>query len=160
MQQLAALVAGLGFACLERLLTMGPAGRYLEATFKANKDLPAGQVRPAVHQAATNLVGLLHVFIVVGHLASACRAPKRGTSITYGSSLTLSGSSTLLVHVCTGADDVQHLNTCKVSNMVASFAGAAGNLSSARPQNDQRQIIWYHINIHHHAGCGLRLLCT
>ena len=102
MQQLAALVAGLGFTCLERLLTMGPAGRYLEATFKANKDLPAGQVRPAVHQAATNLVGLLHVFIVVGHLASACRAPKRGTSITYGSSLTLSGSSILLTCIHRG----------------------------------------------------------
>ncbi len=75
MQQLAALAAGLGFTGVERLLTVGPAGRYLEATFKANKDLPASQVRPAVHQAATNLVGLLHVLIVVGHLASACVLP-------------------------------------------------------------------------------------
>lgn len=75
LQQLAALAAGLGFTCVERLLTVGPAGRYLEATFKANKGLPASQVRPAVHQAATNLVGLLHVLIVVGHLASACVLP-------------------------------------------------------------------------------------
>jgi len=96
MQQLAALAAGLGFTCVERLLTMGPAGRYLEATFKANKHLPASQVRPAVHQAATNLVGLLHVLIVVGHLASACSALSSGTPITYGSSLTLPGSSILL----------------------------------------------------------------
>ncbi len=96
MQQLAALVAGLGFTCVERLLTMGPAGRYLEATFKANKDLPARQIRPAVHQAATNLVGLLHVLIVVGHLPSACSAHKHGTPVTYDSSLTLSGSSSLL----------------------------------------------------------------
>ena len=96
MQQLAALVAGLNFTCVERLLTMGPAGRYLEAAFKANKELPASQVRPAVHQAATNLVGLLHVLIVVGHLASACSAHNRGTPVTCGSSLTLFGSSILL----------------------------------------------------------------
>ena len=75
---------------------MGPAGRCLEATFKANKGLPASQVRPAVHQAATNLVGLLHVLIVVGHLPSACSAHKYGTPVTYDSSPTLSGPSILL----------------------------------------------------------------
>ncbi|KAL0048290.1 hypothetical protein WJX82_000224 [Trebouxia sp. C0006] len=67
---------GLGFTCVERLLTVGPAGRYLEATFKANKGLPASQVRPAVHQAATNLVGLLHVLIVVPLAISVLLDPK------------------------------------------------------------------------------------
>ena len=61
----ASLVAGLGFTCMERLLTLGPAGKYLESLFRSNKSLPANQVRPAVLQAATNLVGMLHVFIVV-----------------------------------------------------------------------------------------------
>lgn len=57
--------AGLGFTCVERLLARGPAGSYLELLFKSNKALPASQVQPAVHQAATNIVGMLHVFTVV-----------------------------------------------------------------------------------------------
>ena len=155
LQQLAALAAGLGFTCVERLLTVGPAGRYLEAIFKANKSLPASQVRPAVHQAATNLVGLLHVLIVVGHLASAHPAHISHTA-PHINCLDL----VLCLLVFTGKDGGQHLNAFQISIMLASFAGAAGNLSSAGPQYDQRQIVWYHTNIHHHAGCGLRLLCT
>ena len=57
--------AGLGFTCVEHLLTIGPAGSYLTSLFKSNEALPASQIRPAVHQAATNIVGMLHVFIVV-----------------------------------------------------------------------------------------------
>lgn len=62
---LQAVAAGLGFTCLERLLMMGFAGKFLDSIFRSNKALPASQVRPAVKQAATNLVGMLHVFIVV-----------------------------------------------------------------------------------------------
>lgn len=46
-------------------MTIGPAGSYLTSLFKSNKALSASQIRPAVHQAATNIVGMLHVFIVV-----------------------------------------------------------------------------------------------
>ena len=62
------LTAGLGFTGIERLLTMGTAGSNLESLFRSNKELPADKVRPAVHQAATNLVGMLHVLIVVRFL--------------------------------------------------------------------------------------------
>ena len=110
LQQLAALAAGLGFTCVERLLTVGPAGRYLEAIFKANKSLPASQVRPAVHQAATNLVGLLHVLIVVGHLASACSVHPAHISHTapHRNCLYL----VLCLLVFTGKDGGQQLNAC------------------------------------------------
>ncbi len=50
---------------------MGFAGKYLESLFRSNKSLPESQIRPAVHQAATNLVGMLHVFIVVGFALSS-----------------------------------------------------------------------------------------
>ena len=49
---------------------MGFAGKFLDSIFRSNKALPASQVRPAVKQAATNLVGMLHVFIVVGLVQS------------------------------------------------------------------------------------------
>ena len=36
-----------------------------DIALKSNKALSTSQIQPAVHQAATNIVGMLHVFIVV-----------------------------------------------------------------------------------------------
>lgn len=95
---LQAVAAGLGFTCVERLLTVGPAGRYLEAIFKGNKSLPASQVRPAVHQAATNLVGLLHVLVVVPLAISVLLDPSMIKDRLYGTTPT----STTMLAVASG----------------------------------------------------------
>lgn len=154
----AAVAAGIGFACLEQLLTWGFAGRYLESVFRSNKALPANQVRPAVHQAATNLVGMLHVFIVVGfwlqynvlilvytsksHLATLLKLAVNAFAV-------LTSKSTACL-VCTGCFSIT----------VAHAAGATCNLCLVGPKNDPGQTVRHLFNIQHHAGHSFRLFPT
>ncbi|KAL3141733.1 hypothetical protein ABBQ32_004415 [Trebouxia sp. C0010 RCD-2024] len=95
---LQALAAGLGFTYVEHLLTRGPAGSYLESLFKSNKTLLASQIRPAVRQAATNMVGMLHVLIVVPLAIATLTDPRMIKDRLYNTSPT----STTMLAIASG----------------------------------------------------------